>query len=193
MKFTNLIFSLTFFITVYAQAESTPQVESTSQTESTSQAESMPVVPYNQEKTGFYSVSIGGEAIPLDNLTNAGFFATITFGATLSKRSSFEGGIKLVETNGGLLFRYGYSFKEGRHWVPGVDVTLLVSAHQLSYPSEKMAISGGFELGPYLKTFISHSHSLFIRTGVTHYAVVGEYFDIAKFRMYLNLGVKFHF
>lgn len=182
MKFTSLIFLLTFFITAYAQAESTPQVESTPQTEL------MPI-QYNQEKTGFFSISIGGEAIPLDNLAFDAVVSSITFGGTLSKRSSFEAGVKFVD-NGGLLFRYGYSFKEGRHWVPGVDATLLVSA---SYALEKWAINGGVELGLYLKTFISHSHSLFVRTGVAHYAAINKDFDIAKFRIYLNLGVRWHF
>ena len=189
MKLISLIFSFAFFITSYAHAESMPQMESTPQTKPTSQIES---VNTDQKKTGFFSISIGGEAIPLDNFAFDAIVSSITFGGTLSKQSSFEAGIKLVD-NGGLLFRYGYSFMEGQQWIPGVDITLLVSAGYAPSLEEPWTVRGGFELGPYLKTSISHSHTLFVRTGVAHYAAVGEDFDIEEFRMYLNLGIKWYF
>ena len=192
MKLISLMFLLIFFTTSYAQAEeSMPQTASQPQAESSSQNEPMQGKA-EQKKTGFFSISIGGEAIPLDNFIFDAIVSSITFGGTLSKQSSFEAGVKLVD-NGGLLFRYGYSFMEGQKWIPGVDITLLASASYNDYKQDAWKVSGGFELGPYLKTFISHSHSLFVRTGVAHYATIGEKFDIEEFRMYLNLGIQWHF
>lgn len=192
MKLISLIFLLIFSITSYAQEESVSQTESQLQTEPTPHSEPMQKKA-EKEKTGFFSVSIGGEVLPVDNFVIDAIVSSITYGGTLSKHSSFEAGVKLVD-NGGLLFRYGYSFTKGRQWVPGVDVTLLISAaYGGSYNIDSWRLKGGFELGPYLKTFISRSHSLFVRTGVAHYATMGDDFDIAKFRMYLNLGVKWHF
>ena len=188
MKLISSIFLLIFFITSYAQAESTLQTESMPQME-----------PMNteQENTGFFSISLGGEVIPLDNFKYDATVTNITFGGTISKQSFFEAGVKLVN-NGGLLFRYGYGFTEGRQWVPGVDITLLAHA---GYSWNKLqdgnlTVGTGFELGPHLKTFISKSFALLIRTGVANYVVFGKdfkNFDLEKFRVYLNLGLQWHF
>ena len=190
MKLISLMFLLIFSITSYAQEESVSQTESQWQTESTPYSGPMQKKA-KKEKTGFFSVSIGGEVIPVDNFVIDAIVSSITYGGILSKQSSFEAGIKLVD-NGGLLFRYGYSFTKDRQWVPGMDVTLLISA-AYGGSNDSWKLKGGFELGPYLKTFISRSHSLFVRTGIAHYATIGDDFDIAKFRIYLNLGVKWHF
>lgn len=172
------------FIGLYAQAESMPQAESIPQTESMLKVES--------EKTGFFSISLGGEVIPLDNFTVDAIVTNITFGGKISEQSFFEVGVKLVD-NGGLLFRYGYSFMKGRHWIPGVDITLLASIGYNGAFEKPWRLSGGLELGPYLKTFISNSYALFVRLGMAHYAVIGENIDIEKFRTYLNLGIQWHF
>ena len=182
MKLISSIFFLVFFIASYAHAESMLQME-----------------PMNteQENTGFFSISLGGETIPLDDFLYDATVVNITFGGNISKQSFFEAGIKLIN-NGGLVFRYGYSFMEGRQWIPGVDVSLLANINYSwdNYNKGKLKVGTGLELGPHLKTFISKSFALLIRTGVAHYVVFGKdfkNFDIAKFRLYLNLGIQWHF
>ena len=168
------------FISFYAQAELV-QVEA------------------DPEKTGFFSFSLGGEVLPAQDFLYKTPTIGIKFGGKISQQSSFEAGLKIkildIE-HSFLAFQYGYSFIEGSQWIPGIDVALLVGFKRDFNKKEEentYTLAGGVELGPYLKTFISKSHALLLRTGVTYDTSTDDDFDLTNSRVYLNLGLQYYF
>ena len=196
MKLISSIFFLVFFIASYAQAESTLQTESTPKTKPTLQVESIQAET-EQKKTNIFSLSLGGEVSLSDNFAYNTSTMDITFGGITSKQSFFQAGVKLYTNDiGASLFtlRYGYSFIEGRQWVPGVDISLLAGARYSYFNNKhKFILGGGFELGSYLKIFISKSHALVLRTGITYATNTESDFDLTDSKAYLNLGIQWHF
>ena len=183
------------FIGFYAQAESIPQAEPTIQTESV-QTES------DQEKTGFFSFSLGGEVTPNNFINYHSTTVDIKFGGKISQHSSFGAGVKITTGPDYLFaFQYVYNFIKSNQWIPGVDFSLLVGPSILDFTydheddSSGFPLTGGFEFGPHLKTFISKSHALLLRTGVTILVSKNNRDDdiYASTRIYLNLGFQWHF
>ena len=178
----KIILSIFFIIGFYAQAELV-QVEA------------------DPEETGFFSYTLGGEVLPAQDFLYQTPTASITFGGKISQQSSFEAGlkIKIMEIqHSSLAFRYGYSFIKGSQWIPGIDVVLLVGFKRSFYKKKEeteneYTLAGGAELGPYLKTFISKSHALLLRVGVTYDTSTDDDFDLTNSRVYLNLGLQYYF
>lgn len=171
------------FIGLYAQAESTSNTESISETESAQEK-------MEKEKTGFFSFSLGGEVIPTNEFEHHTTVIGIKFGSQISQKSSFETGLKVTTTKveqSFLTFQYGYSFINNSRWMPGLDAALLLG---LKEEEDVYKLSGGFELGPYLKTFISKSHALILRGGITHDINISD--TLSQLRIYLNLGVQWY-
>ncbi|MDE0119962.1 MAG: hypothetical protein OXM55_08160 [Bdellovibrionales bacterium] len=199
MKKPNIIILLSlFFIAPYIQAEIMPQMESTR------------AYTEQEENTGFFSFGIGGEVIPADYFSYYTTVFNFRYGGIISKQSSFTAGLKLTihnVTHSFLAFQYLYSFTEGHKWVPGIDISLLIgfqrakpplfmaSSHKVvSFIEDEYHLSGGLELGPYLKTFISKSHALLLRTGVTIDTTTWKDGPCwTDFRAYLNLAIQWYF
>ena len=180
-KLYAILLSL-FFVASYAQAESMmPQMEPTK-------------ANTEQEDTGFFSFGLGGEVIPADRLAYYTTVLALSYGGVISEQSSFNAGVKITPEkleSSFLALRYAYSFIKGRKWIPGIDVSLLLG---FSYDNlNQYRLSGGFELGPYLKTFISTSHALLLRAGVTYDTSTANDFDLTDSRAYLNLAVQWYF
>ena len=210
MKKSHVILLSLFFITPYAQAEVMPQ-----QAEVMPQTESTQAYTQQEENTGFFSFGLGGEVIPADYFSYYTTVVNFRYGGIISERSSFTAGLKLTThniTNSFLAFQYAYSFTEGHKWVPGIDISLLIGFQReadnrviplsdnlgpgyILYKKPAYHLSGGLELGPYLKTFISKSHALLLRTGVAidTTTLVEDGFDGTDFRAYLNLAIQWYF
>ena len=189
-----------FSISAYAQEEASPQKEAPSQYD---------------EKTGFVTVNLGGEITPVDGLKYYSTIIGLKAGGLIAQRQSFNAGLKLFTSqiaDSFLYFNYAYSFTGGRQWIPGMDISLLIGLNTVKEKTEERSSrlfkeekdylyeysyypTIGLELGPYLKTFISNSFALLLRTGVTHSINTNdvEDFDIRELRVYLNLGVQWYF
>ncbi len=196
MKFISILFFLIFSTTLYAQAEEPkPQSESQPQTERTLQNEPMP----EKENTGFFYINLGGEVIPADNFEYHTSVVGIHFGGLISQQNAFRAGLKITTAkveHSFLSFQYEYSFTDSSQWILGIDAALLVG-FKSEYNKEKeediYTIGGGFELGPYLRAFISKSHALLLRAGVTYDTSTDDEFDLNNSRAYLNLGIQWYF
>ena len=181
-----------FCTTVYAQTESSSQIDSSSQMQSVQ-------VNQDDEKTGFFSLNIGGEVTPSEKFAYHTTVVGLNFGGLITQQHTFNAGLKFTTArieSSFLTFNYAYSFIKGRQWIPGVDISLLIGLRQTydTIKNENVYLpSIGGELGPYLKTFISRSHALILRAGVTHDTNTEGDFDFQDLRMYLNLGVQWYF
>ena len=201
----KIIILLILFIGFYAQAESI------SQAEPTAQAESAQVETDREEKISFFSFSLGVEVIQKNDLTHAKTL-DMKFGGNISQHSSFGAGVKITSDNHLLLgFQYAYSFTKDKKWIPGMDFSLLIGYQISTTPRERKYLTTGykhpytsnknnfvnnFELGPYLKIFISKSHALLLRTGISGYNSTDSFFHsdfIKKSKIYLNLGLQWYF
>ena len=181
-KLYAILLSL-FFVVSYAQADAMPQVEPT-------------LTNTEQEDTGFFSLGLGGEVTPKQYFAYYTTVVSLRYGGVISEQSSFNAGVKITpeKMHSSLLaLQYAYSFIKGRKWIPGIDVSLLVGfTAQWGYTTT-YTLSGGFELGPYLKTFISKSHALLLRTGITYDTSTASDFDLTDSRVYLNLVIQWYF
>ena len=76
-----------------------------------------------------------------------------------------------------------------------MDFTLLIgSKSRGGSEGREYNLAGGFELGPYLKASISKTYALLLRAGVSYDAVIDDdYFDPAKLKPYLTLGLQWYF
>ena len=183
----KVLLSIIFFTGFYAQAESVVQTESVQ-------------VKDEQEKTGFFSFNLGGAVIS-ENFNYHSTTVDIKFGGKISQHSSFGVGVKITSLDYLFTFQYIYNFTKSEQSIPGVDFSLLVGPNTSVFNYDKddnhigFPLTGGFEFGPHLKTFISKSHALLLRTGVTILVSKNNRDDdiYASTRIYLNLGFQWHF
>jgi len=154
-------------------------------------------VKVGNEKTGFISVNMGGEVIPGEDFKYYSSVWSMEYGGKISQKSSFAAGFKIVQDGAFLKFQYEYGFIENSRWIPGVDTALLIGfqrkgPEQDNFFVSRKLLSGGFELGPYLKVFISQSYAIVLRAGVTYDANTDETPDLANSRAYLHLGIRLY-
>ena len=192
MKLVYLTSLCIFCTTVYAQTESSSQVDTSPQMQSVQ-------VNQNNDEKAFFSIDLGGEVTPAYNLRYNSTVIGLKVGGLISQQQTFNAGLKITTArfaSSFLSFNYAYSFVKGRQWIPGVDISLLVGLNEEKKSSDYSYYPTiGLELGPYLKTFISNSFALLLRSGVTHSIntnAAGD-FDFRELRLYLNLGVQWYF
>jgi len=171
------------------------------------------VKDYNNKTIGFFSFGLGGSAMPLRGGVYYGSSVELRYGAYISNQSFFEAGVDInTETSGNLHFKYGYDFIKGSKWVPGIDLSLLLGYNvsrdyrnyndllEISkeywvnnwYVNSHSYISLGFAIGPYIKTYISDSKVLVLRTGIKHTDGWSR-FNIRDIRVYMNLAMQWYF
>ena len=169
------------------------------------QAESMQIKT-DQENTAFFSISTGGEVVPANDFKYRFTTVDIKFGREVSQHSSFAAGLTVPTSeiqHSFLVFQYAYSFIKDSQWIPGIDISLLIGFQNegdgpprfelFGGARDAYFLAGGFELGPYLKTFISKTYALFLRAGVSYDQNVVDDFDLTDSRIYLNLGIQRYF
>lgn len=194
----SILCSTFLFISFYTQADTKTDNTKTDTKEPSIPAMDSPSSSY--EKTGFFHFSLGGEVSPQDDFEYHTTIITIKFGGIISQQNSFNAGIKFTThkiEHSFLVFQYSYDFIDGTKWVPGVDATLLLGFKRYDTDEDtyeyKYKLSAGFELGPYLKTFISRSHALLLRAGATLDTSTEGSLDLTESRIYLNLGFQWYF
>ncbi len=145
--------------------------------------------------TGFFSLSVGHESQPVYYFKYYSTSLSFRYGGYFSEQHGFEAGIKTsIREYLMITLKYNYDFTRDSKWVPGLDMALLVGMSGDYHKLGRNLVAGG-EIGPYIKTFISRSHALFLRTGVT-YDTSGLNeggLHLPDFRLYLNLGIQWHF
>ena len=64
---------------------------------------------------------------------------------------------------------YGFDFIKDGRWIPGIDASVFIKPFYLYEKDDTdftmFTVSGGIEVGLYLKAFISESYSIFLRPG----------------------------
>ena len=152
-----------------------------------------------RDTTGFFSLSVGIETQPMYYFTHYSTSLSFRYGGYFSAQHGFEAGVKMsTQEYIMIMLKYNYDFIRDNKWVPGLDIALLVGT---SYSGNKLSqlgkdsLDAGLEIGPYIKTFISRSHALCLRTGVA-YDTSGRHqggLYLLDFRLYLDLGIQWHF
>ena len=214
------IIMVVFFMSFYAQAESSSATEVKQQSNSPN---------WQNRKTGFFSGGIRSEFTPSDEFLYYDSSVNLRYGHYISKHSFFEAGIDSNYLSKPIFFhlKYGYDLIAMGRTIPGIDISLLVGVEKrknLGYPSypykykniseeeyvrrvedyekkseeireeeSKVSLAVGFAVGMYVKTFVSRSAALVLRVGATHDTSSGlEDFDLLDTRMYMGLSVKWY-
>ena len=151
--------------------------------------------------TGFFSFSLGHEALPLRYFQYDSTTINFRYGGYFSEQHGFEAGIKWsMGDNLLIMLKYNYDFTQDQKWVPGLDISVLVGGfgfykgYEYEYENTKW-LNVGLEIGPYIKTFISRSHALFLRTGLAYDTsrLHDNPYIADELRFYINLGIQWHF
>ena len=143
--------------------------------------------------TGFFSLSIGHEALPIRSFAYHGTNISFRYGGYLSEQSGFEGGIRWGILDAWfIVLKYNYDWITHRRWTPGLDVSVMVGTYPYRH-SNRQWLDLGLEIGPYIKSFISRSHALVLRTGLAYDTSLLTVPNLVDLRLYLSLGIQWHF
>ncbi len=185
------------------------------------------------KKSGFLTLGIGNEFIPLDNFIHDRFSIYLRYGRYLSKQSFFSAGIKSAYSdffNNAyfLQLKYGYDLIKNGAWIPGLDFSIFLGVGNKKYltsrplyPYRNESISEqeyqkkileydkkldnyekerrrflalGFDLGTYIKSFVSPTTALVLRVGAGHDSSEGwDNFDLMDTKIYINLALQWYF
>ena len=151
--------------------------------------------------TGFFSLSFQPEALPLKYLEYYDTSVNFAYGGYFNEQNGFTAGVRANMRDGlFIMLKYNYDFITGSKWIPGMDISLLVGSYNHArykkYNREakpKSWIDAGLEIGPYIKTFISRSHALVLRTGLAYDTSQLMVPNLSDIRLYLSLGIQWHF
>ena len=179
----KVIILLSIFIGLYAQAE------------------------YNHktDNRGYFYLNIGIEYLPMDNFKYTGTPFDFKYGGHVTQQSFIEAGITVrgpVNNRDsdspfiGPSVRYRYEFYNNSQWIPGLDVALMIGTKSSSVTTAKEIDSSTFitigsELGIYVRTFVSKSHSIMLRLGTTYF---GKFWNnIDQLKLSTSVGIQWFF
>lgn len=155
-------------------------------------------------KRGYLYIGVGSEFLPMNDFRYVGTPFDIKYGGYVSSQSFVEIGFSTRKSTTagefdvmfGPNIKYGYDFIKDTQWVPGLDVSVLIGPRwQTKASSEEgeLFLTIGFELGLYVRTFISRSHAIMLRSGISKGEEAFSDFDSKHLKTYLHVVVQWFF
>ncbi len=157
---------------------------------------------HKTDNRGYFYLNIGVEYVPMDNLKYTGVPLDFKYGGHVTQQSFveagviFRGNISNRDSDSpfvGPSVGYKYEFYNNTQWIPGLDFTLMIGPNLSSVTKESEEITSysvivGFELGVYMKTFVSRSHAITLRMGATHF---GKFWNnIDQLKVSTSVGIQ---
>ena len=149
-----------------------------------------------KEKQGFFSFYFTNEFRPANLLEFDNSGLVLGWGKELLLQNSLlELNVKFASSEPFFAVKYEWDFAEYYKWIPGVDTSLLFGVSQKGWTDENFhALSLGLGLGLFVKTCISKSYVVLVRSGFNYSVPVKNYYiiDPDYLNFYMSIGVRKH-